>query len=145
MSGLYNLVLGDGGEHIRGAAVCDVLGLTTAAVGRFRDAWVEQRDGMPVIAIYTRNGGGNREHYADDVDAGPDCTCTGCIITYRLPAHPLYLNDRDDGFDPTYATVYFNVPEAFRAELSEVMIDPVDTDARWRAAIDAIGKSADGG
>jgi hypothetical protein len=35
-------------------------------VGRFRDAWVEKaEDGTVRIAVYTRNGGGNRECWCD--------------------------------------------------------------------------------
>lgn len=82
-------------------------------VGRFRDAFVVASDGgVPEIHVYTRNGGGNREHYADG-EASAACDCTGCIITHQLPAHPLYLGDRDDDFDYTYATVRFRVPEKF--------------------------------
>jgi len=105
--GMYNMIFGVNPASDFLLALVD---LTKAEVGRFRDCFVTA-DGKE-IAVYTRNGGGNREHYDNDEEAGPGCGCTGCIITYRLPAHPYYLRDADDDFDCTYATVYFKVPEA---------------------------------
>lgn len=136
--GLYNVVFG-----VQEAAglLLSVLGFTTAEqVGRFRDAWVERTaEGVLRIAVYTRNGGGNRDHYDDDYLAGPACTCTGCVITYRLPAWPGYLSDGDDEFDSTYATVYFEAPAALVELLKDEEVrGPVDTSARWLAAIAAL-------
>jgi len=118
--------------------------------GRFRDAWVEKRgDGSVVLALYTRNGGGNREHYNDEKEAGPECDCTGCTMTYAIPAHSLYLSDKDDDFDCTYATVYFRVPEDAGSRLKalgapedfkvEDLAQPApDMAQRWQKVIDAI-------
>lgn len=123
--------------------------------GRFRDAYLVNEDGEAMIAIYTRNGGGNREHFARDVHwqqgpncvwdesagesgawainpdcdeehepvpaEGPDCPCTGCTITYRLPKHSLYVRDYDDDFDPTYATVLFRLPESLDPEIKKAL------------------------
>jgi hypothetical protein len=80
--------------------------------GRFRDIFLSA-DGSEVV-LYTRNGGGNREHWHDDQPAGKDCRCPGCIITYHLPTHPDYIRDEDDDFDCTYASVHFRVSERFR-------------------------------
>lgn len=79
--------------------------------GRFRDIYINE-SGDEII-IYTRNGGGNREHYDEDIKEGDDCDCTGCTITYHLPKHPNYLKDEDDDFDCTYAYVTFSVPKEF--------------------------------
>lgn len=125
--GLYNLVASDGKEFERGAILLAVLGFKDFTdVGRYRDSWVENHDGMPVIAIYTRNGGGNRPDYAE--------------VIAQLQAHPLYLRDADDTFDSTYATFYFNGPVEHRDSLRRVMVDPVDTDQRWHDAINSLGR-----
>lgn len=132
---MYDLVAGDVGQHDRGAILLTILDHPN--VGRYRDAWVEQGpDGEPVIAIYTRNGGGNRGCYCDDDH--PEGPCTGLIATEVLPAHPLYLRDADDSFDSTYATFYFRVPDEYREALAEVACEPVDTGERWRALIAAL-------
>lgn len=140
---MYHMVFGT--DHAQGAtALLAILGFaSTSEVGRYRDAWVEKdSNGEPVIAIYTRNGGGNREHYSyaePPVSEGPECDCTGCVGTYRLPAHPLYIRDRDDDFDYTYATFYFKAPAEFRDALLNVASDePVDMSEKWHEAIDAL-------
>ena len=118
--GLYDVVLGDGHQGERGAVLLAMLG--NPGVGRFRDAWVEKGDdGEPVIAVYTRIGGPNREDYAAVIDA--------------LAAHPQYIRDADDSFDATYATFWFRVPALARDALARVAVEPVDMSARWREAI----------
>jgi len=149
---LYNLICGQSPQAPFVMALLDPVN-----VGRFRDAWVERSDGGEVVlAVFTRNGGGNRQHHGEK-PAGPGCDCTGCIITHVLPAHPLYLRDADDEYDCTYATVYFRVPEippwaldedpaeqvkqraAMRELFEEIARPKPDTRARWQAAVDAIG------
>lgn len=105
-------------------------------VGRYRSAWIEKgKDGTPVLAVYTRNGGGNREHYDDATEPGPECECTGCIITHKLPAHALYIGDRDDDFDRTYCTVYFRLPPVMEQALDQ-------HDPKWRESVqDAVNMS----
>lgn len=126
MSGLYSQLMGDGREVERGKTALMVLGVMS--FGRFRDAWVERgQDGKPVFAIYTRNGGGNRENWAETIGA--------------MQANEHYLRDADDTFDSTYATFYFRVPVEWHEALAQVMIEPVDMSAKWLAAIDAIGGS----
>lgn len=123
MSGMYNAILGDGNEIQRGRILLAVLGAPKP--GRFRDAWVERgKDNQPVIAIYTRNGGPNREGQAEAIES--------------MRANPHYLSDKDDTFDSTYATFYFSAPDDCRDVLAEEMSDPVDTDQRWRDAIAAL-------
>lgn len=121
-------------------------------VGRYRDSWVEKTENGDIrIAMYTRNGGGNRYHYSNDDDGpaeGADCDCTGCIITHGLPHHELYLFDRDDEFDSTYATVYFRLPQKIlddddlMATFAEVAREPVNMSDLWLEAIDQIGSAS---
>lgn len=142
MSGLYNLVLGDGGENDRGAALRAILG--NPPIARYRDSWIESWDGVPVIAIYTRQGGGNRDCYCEEYGDGghPDLN-SSCGSNEALQAHPLYLRDADDEYDCTYATFYFKLPDELDPELRAVLTDnmqaPVDMSERWQQAIDAIG------
>lgn len=219
---LYGLLTGSGQA---GTGLVAALGFESLQnVGRYRDAWIEKGpDGKPRIALYTRNGGGNREcsceydpdwgneeckHEAfkaeeDEVVEVPtpltpdgrhdnaalqlpspegyrygrcfsgdkvtaytgkkitvtryrclnpssiDCSCTGCTQCFRLPAHPLYLFDRDDDFDCTYATTYFRLPEGLQKALDEALVDnpeleiqeAVNMSDQWHAMIDALGKS----
>ena len=124
---MYNLVAADGHQYARGSILLAALG--NPDPGRFRDAWVEKNeDGEPVIAIYTRNGGGNRESYED--------------VIADLQDHPLYLRDADDDFDSTYATFYFRAPDELRDQLRQVAVEPVDMSERWQAAIAALAGGA---
>ena len=137
---LYGLVFG------KNPSSDDILAaLGNPDVGRFRDAWVEKaEDGSLRIAVYTRNGGGNREHWDftyPDATEGETCGCPGCIIQYHLPKHPLYLFDQDDDFDCTYATIYFRLPDGAESLADDALDEPLNTDDRWTSAIDAIGKS----
>jgi len=87
--------------------------------GRFRDIYLN-KDGTKII-LYTRNGGGNRDHWSfpySEHKEGEDCPCPGCIITHKLPKHPNYTRDYDDDFDSTYACIEFDVPEKFK-EIAE--------------------------
>jgi len=141
---MYDLALGDGHQAARGQILLSFLAYKEGhplRVGRFRDAWIEQdpTDGLR-IAVYTRNGGGNREHSCADA---PELTCTGCVMD-ALPQHPLYLRDADDSFDSTYATVYFRFPDTIPADLRgalvEVAIEPVDMSEKWREAIEEVSR-----
>lgn len=152
---MYNMVHG---ANPALGLVLALLNKPPSYFGRLRDAWVEgQEDGSCVLAVYTRNGGGNREHYSDTAEEGPDCDCTGCIASYRLPADPLYISDSDDGYDCTYATFRFRVPEDAEARIREqaqregitlrdgwslrdiAQVAP-DMRERWEAATAAIGQ-----
>lgn len=137
---LYNMIFGS--QPVAGLALA-LLDLTPKAVGRFRDAWFERIDGDVCVAVYTRNGGGNRDCWEEGND---DCTCTGCTTTRILPAHPLYISDQDDDFDCTYATFYFRLPSEPPKSLvgllqmvkSGVKQDPIDTSERWQKALDSL-------
>lgn len=68
-----------------------------------------------------------------------DCACPGCIITHRLPNHPCYQRDEDDGFDSTYATIYFKFPEEYADYLKKIASkEPFDPDARWAALLESL-------
>lgn len=119
------------GRNPAAPLILATLDLTTDDVGRFRDAFVSEGR----IAVYTRNGGGNRECWNDNT-----CneTCAGCIIEKVLPRHPNYLYDEDDDFDCTYATVYFSFPERHRDLLEALDTGEFDPSARWLEALDAL-------
>ncbi len=70
--------------------------------GRFRDIHLNS-DGTKII-LFTRNGGGNREHY----------------FPKNIRDHPNYLTDYDDSFDNTYAYIEFSMPEKFKKILGKV-------------------------
>lgn len=115
------------GRQPGGDAILDALGLDPRDVPRLRDCWVEPnaRDGGYRIVVYTRMGGGNREQYQDDIDA--------------LSDHPLYLYDQDEPHDPTYASIFFALPEAYADELRALALHaPRDMQAEFHEALDRI-------
>ena len=92
---LYNMLFG---SNPHADALLGILGLDRGDVGRFRDCFLTE-DGR--IAVYTRNGGGNREEYQHVFDS--------------LSSHPQHISDSDDDFDCTYATIWFSVPDEAKA------------------------------
>jgi hypothetical protein len=138
---LYDLAMGDGRQADRGALFLTCLG--NPVVARYRDSWAEKgEDGEPVIAIYTRQGGGNRECYCEELkrEHVPGQCYAAC--NEALAAHPLYLRDADDDFDATYATFWFRCPAEppeLRGVLAGIMTEPVSMSDRWQEAIDRIG------
>jgi hypothetical protein len=144
---MYEMLFADGEK---GLPLLGALGFKSVYdVGRYRSSWIEKgEDGKPRIAVYTRNGGGNREHYDEEKEAGEKCFCTGCMIEVHLPKHPLYIKDRDDDFDCTYATVYFQIPESLKKILNEQDSDwekkiqnSVDMSDVWQKAIESIKRA----
>lgn len=132
--------------------------------GRFRDIYANA-EGTEII-LYTRNGGGNREHWSDEKQAGPECGCTGCTIEYHLRNHPNYLRDWDDDFDCTYAYIAFSVPAEFvgpvtilatgkepetihekflksMEELKGMSKEQVESDERFKPLCEVLSKIAD--
>lgn len=108
---LYNML---NGMNPLSDIILATLGLTRANCGRFRDVFITNED---EIAIYTRNGGGNRDVYQEVLDA--------------LSNHPDYLRDEDDSFDSTYCTIYFKFPEAYVDFLKPLTGDDFEPDAHW--------------
>lgn len=138
---MYNLLFGPTAQKIPALPVC---GIDPEQVGRFRDVWIE-RDGdstdTVILALYTRNGGGNREDYAEQIG--------------YLHSVPTFVSDRNDDYDSTYATFRFRIRssdlreeaqpegqsmpiEEVWAVFREIAVDPVDTDERWQEAIASI-------
>ncbi len=120
---MYNMLFGVN----KGAPLLlAVLGTTIDKIPRFRDAYLTD-DGK--IAIYTRTGGGNRDGYENKArrgqmydDVGPD--------SYEGPwnddlrALPGFVSDEDDGYDSTYATFYFEIPELTKKSLVLLGVAP---------------------
>lgn len=123
---LYNMLHGN---NPSAGVLLSVLNLTTGDVGRFRDCYLEQKGaGSPIIVIYTRNGGGNRDDYED--------------VTEYLRGHPNYITDFDDDFDCTYASYLFSLPEGSK-EISQKIIDAgllntTTPHEKFQAVMDAI-------
>lgn len=143
MSGLYDIVFPDSKRAARIALMSLLImpgGVSPYAIlGRIRDAWFELRPNADPatgdhveIAVYTRNGGGNREHFHGD---GDDGMCTGCVME-KIKDHPRYIGDLDDAFDPTYATIWFRLPDGADDETCrQIAVEPVDMSARWKEQI----------
>lgn len=121
---LYNMLFG---ENELADAILATLGLTKSNFGRYRDCFITENK----IAVYTRNGGGNREDYQHIFDT--------------LSTHPNYLYDKDDEFDYTYATIYFSFPEEFKEELMKLDSgEKFDPSQRWLEKIEEIRKNKRG-
>lgn len=92
---MYRLLHGDSGWPME---MMYAWGLKPDMVGRYRDHWLEQvpddADTL-ILALYTRNGGGNREEYADQLR--------------RMHELVTFVSDEDDTFDPTYCTLRFRL------------------------------------
>ena len=129
--GFYNVCFG---INPIGAVILAALELTPKMVGRYRDCFVAEGE----IVVYTRNGGANRRCW--ESVPPKDCRCPGCIITHHLPKHPLYLRDRDDDYDQTYATIWFAMPAEYAEELRAMDIGPWDPSARWKAKLAEVEK-----
>jgi len=127
---LFEMIFGNGKE---GVPLLAALGFKTLdEVGRYRSAWMEKgEDGKPRIAVYTRNGGGNRETYQSIFDT--------------LSNHENYLFDRDDSYDTTYATIYFSIPKSMtdvldlsQPEWRDILHGPIDMSTIWKKKIDSM-------
>lgn len=111
---LYNMLFG---TNALADVLLAVIELDRGAIPRFRDCSLNE-DGTRVV-VFTRTGGGNREAYEEENET--------------LARHPLYLADRDDDFDSTYAYFDFSIPPQFQADLKELA-------AQGRGEGPAIGK-----
>jgi hypothetical protein len=137
---LYNLIFG---MNKNSDMLLGCLNLTKEDTGRFRDTYVTENG--EEIAVFTRNGGGNRQCYFHKDDGWPventtgtDCGelgCYSCIIRHRLPKHPLYLRDEDDSHDSTYATIYFKIPEEMKDILKHLAEKRPNQKEMWEEAI----------
>ena len=76
------------------------------AYPRYRDCFVGEKNGQPVIQVYTRVGGSNR----------------GCDYgEQELYKHPNYIGTEDDSFDCTYASYWFSVPDRFKVDFDLIL------------------------
>lgn len=149
---MFNVVFGDQSNRM---ALAGLVGFKEEPL-RFRSAWVETDGDMLRIAIYTRMGGGNR---AEDQSEPGDDFHDWYLWWESVPKMPLYLFDKDDDFDCTYATLYFRAPtpaemvdmakevgqeismdtaEGIFNELLRLAGEPVDTSKMWLDAIEKI-------
>lgn len=124
MSGLYNTIFGV--NKLAGPLLASI-DVNFRDVPRFRDCFLN-KDGTEII-IYTRVGGGNRAEYDEPIKA-----------MRQLPG---YLRDEDDGYDETYASFFFAIPEAERENCRKLAalgfgVDPAQ---RWADFIDDLGKT----
>lgn len=101
---MYNAIHG---TNPLAVPLMEVLSLSPRAVGRFRDCYLTEHNNMVVIAVYTRNGGGNRDDYKEQ--------------TKLLQSHPNYLSDRDESHDETYASYFFSIPDDFKDEITSLV------------------------
>jgi hypothetical protein len=127
---MYNMLFGNGE---RGHFLLAQLGFKSLSeVGRYRDGWLEKGENkVPRIAIYTRNGGGNRENLEE--------------VFNKLKSHPDYLFDKDDDYDNTYATIYFKCPKDLTDILTaeepgweDKIQDQINMGEVWQAVIKAM-------
>lgn len=87
--------------------IMPMLGRKQEEYPRFRDCFVE--DGK--IAIYTRVGGWNRNcGYGEE----------------KLYDDPNFVKTYDDGFDSTYATYLFNVPDQWKSDFAKIISGKFD-------------------
>jgi hypothetical protein len=112
---LYNAIFGYNEFALE---ILAVLELKPQDFERFRDAFVTNGE----IAVYTRLGGGNREGYAETIE--------------KLQKHPLYLRDKDDSYDSTYATFYFRIPDQYRELMKRCDIGEFSPEDRWKQAME---------
>lgn len=119
---LYNIIYGEVAES---DIFLEMIGLTRNAFYRYRDVYASVEDDVPVIIVLTRAGGGNRYCIEDIGDNGyPADKCCDCgsnedpymcapKFYHLIKQHELYLVNRDDDFDYTYAEIVFKVPEEY--------------------------------
>ena len=119
---MYNMIHG---QNPLSVIYLKMLGLSPDDVGRFRDCYLNGDE----IAVYTRNGGGNRESYEE--------------VFAELEEHENYLRDEDDEFDCTYATIYFSIPAQYEADVLMIKLaidqNTVPPDEKWQILMKSLG------
>jgi len=118
---------------LRVRTIAGLVGIDPNVIPAVRDAWIEKHRsvedptrGHLLAAIYTEAREDIRRHAAG---------------VFAMRAHERYASERDDSVVPTYLTFFFRVPaeemsEATLASLVGAAVEPVDTDARWAAALE---------
>lgn len=92
---LYNNLFGMNEDY---EILLGMIGLNMEYFQRFRD--IDLTHDGNIIRVFTRLGGGNRQHYRDTWN--------------KIRRHELYLGDYDDGYDETYTYIEFSVPDNFK-------------------------------
>jgi hypothetical protein len=136
---LYNMVMG---VNKAAPVVLGVLGITPDQVPRLRDAYYDGR----YLCIYTRTGGGNRDYYENEQSCRenyPEMLMPGVDSPKGpwnddLRAVPGFVTDRDDSYDSTYATFFFEVPEQFRDLFTQENAMTESQQERWEAALNRL-------
>jgi len=121
---LYNALFG---VNPFANALLSILDTDISQVPRFRDVYVENDQ----IIIYTRTGGGNRDHYEN---------CTDGPSNADLRKIPGYLWDADDDFDNTFAYFYYAIPESAQkgvARIVELTGDRPKPNEAWKLTIES--------
>ena len=103
---LYNMING-----VKPATffVLPMLGKHPDEYPRFRDCFIgddERPELKDHIHVYTRTGGGNREGYE--------------VENQAMREMPGFVTDYDDGFDCTFASWVFRVPERWKADYDKI-------------------------
>jgi len=139
---MFDLVIGNTGQPME---IMALVGLTPDMVGRYRDHWIEKGPDSEtlVVAVYTRNGGGNRPEFEDQLS--------------QMHALPTFISDDDDEFDATYCTLRFtltkqavvdaftnanDVDPAWFVMLNIAQDEPRNMSNVWRSAIDSLAQQA---
>jgi len=121
---LYNMLFG---VNRFAPLLVKMVGLDLKEIPRFRDAYiqVEEDKGTKRIVVHTRTGGGNREAYHE--------------LNETLKTE-VFLFDRDDDFDPTYANWFYSIPEKWKDIVDYIAkINPrVPPDQRWQDLLEKL-------
>jgi hypothetical protein len=83
-----------------------VIGLEFDKIPRFRDIRLVKNKDELVMEVFTRTGGGNREHYLEG--------------NKYLQDKSNYLYDLDDDYDSTYAYFYFSILKEFKESIEKL-------------------------
>lgn len=135
---LYNMV---NGVNIAVFFVLPMLGKHPDAYPRFRDCFMERcrfehqenslamvpmgESGKDIICVVLRVGNGNRASYKEEIST--------------LRKNPYYIEDYDDGFDATFASFIFRVPEHFLEDYCKIKEDRLrEISKRYQACIRAV-------
>lgn len=131
----YERVFGDDPRRaFRMAHLVGLLDLTTTEVPRLRDAWLEFHQspdreanvGAVRIVLYCESHGPYLDRSAPKI--------------FTLRTSPYYREERDEPVATHYHAYVFALPEGLPLDVLATMRaaatpEPVDTDARWRAAL----------
>lgn len=147
---MFNMLFGPGSD-----VPLAVAGLRKEDVGRFRHSWLERDEvsGEVLVALYTRNGGGNRAEcwhesgiydepctvaLSHEIPEGGQC-CPACVANVLLPGLPNFVRGEDDDFDRTYRTERFRPLDGVPDDLLAQAVDgTVDMDEVWRESLDVL-------